>query len=70
MKAVAKNNVYSFRCTPDTLKYVETKTKNHDIYLHTVQEVQSILPFARRSVNSVKGFTMVVYEKIFGSINR
>ena len=35
-----------------------------------VQEIKSILPFAMISVDSVLGFTMVVYEKIFGSINK
>ena len=35
----------------------------------TLKEVESILPFVRISVISVSGFTMVVFDKIFGSIN-
>ena len=32
--------------------------------------INNFLPFARRSENSDIPFTMVVYEKIFGSINK
>ena len=58
----------------DQLRHTREGRKSqiyHDLNQNknTLRENQYILPFARRSVNSDIPFIIVVYDKIFGSMN-
>ena len=55
-----------FLCKPFKISHSSTRIDScGTCYCYTLQEVQWILPIARRSVNSVFSFSMGIYENFF-----